>query len=105
MKGRLHSVRYADLSCQSYREQSFAQWPGHAPAKQAGLPASHWTYSWVCGEVIGTPKTCPQKANPGSPAKSRVVFTGDLARFNPRLWSDGDPPGSHSIFSKDPPAP
>jgi hypothetical protein len=40
------------------------------------------------GKVIGTVEMCSQKANPGSPGKSRVVFTGDLAGSNLRLWPD-----------------
>src|SRR5713226_6585455 len=36
---------------------------------------STWPVSRLSGEVIGTLKRCSQKANPGSPAKSRVVFS------------------------------
>src|SRR5713226_5474198 len=75
--------RIADLSCQSYREQRFAQWPGHAPAEHASLPASRWTYSRACGEVIGTPKTCPQRQVPGH--TPRVVLCLPEIRQGP-IW-------------------
>jgi hypothetical protein len=49
------------------------------------------------------PATCSLKAFPGSPGKSRVVFAGDSAGSNLRLWSDdgllGSDAGAHAMGS------
>src|SRR5713101_8336064 len=49
----------------------------HTPGQRRNVYrySSTWPVSRLSGEVIGTLKRCSQKANPGSPAKSRVVFS------------------------------